>query len=154
MKTMKALTVHQPWSWLIANRYKPLENRSWPPPKSLHGERFAIHSSKKFPVVSEETVREIISAGTGGPKAFAEANRWAASYPTKREDFTLGAIVCTVILEGVITEPTGNPLIDRWYEGQFGWLLKDVRVFEPIACRGSQKLWNVSHETFKQIEAA
>src|SRR5438045_8559495 len=27
--TMKALSIRQPWAWLIVNGHKPVENRSW-----------------------------------------------------------------------------------------------------------------------------
>lgn len=26
---MKAISILQPWAWLIVNRYKPVENRGW-----------------------------------------------------------------------------------------------------------------------------
>ncbi|MCP4687042.1 MAG: ASCH domain-containing protein, partial [Desulfobacterales bacterium] len=42
---MKALSIRQPWAWLIANGYKDIENRSWR--TSFRGE-FLIHAGKKF----------------------------------------------------------------------------------------------------------
>ena len=42
---MRALTVRQPWAWLIIKGYKRIEYRSWQPGKRLRvGERFAIHA--------------------------------------------------------------------------------------------------------------
>ncbi len=42
---MKALSIRQPWAWLIANGYKDIENRSWR--TNFRGE-FLIHAGKKF----------------------------------------------------------------------------------------------------------
>lgn len=39
----KALSVRQPWAWLIVNGYKNIENRSWP--TRFRG-RVLIHASK------------------------------------------------------------------------------------------------------------
>mgnify|MGYP003560963222 CR=1 FL=1 len=41
---MKALTLHAPWAHAVAWLGKPLENRGWPPPLSIVGERIAIHA--------------------------------------------------------------------------------------------------------------
>lgn len=40
---MKALSVRQPWAWLIVNGFKPVENRSWP--TKVRG-RVLVHASK------------------------------------------------------------------------------------------------------------
>lgn len=38
-----ALSIRQPWAWLIVNNHKPVENRSWP--TSFRG-RFLVHAGK------------------------------------------------------------------------------------------------------------
>ena len=43
---MKALTVKQPWAWLLIHGTKDIENRNWP--TSLRGE-IAIHAAKGMP---------------------------------------------------------------------------------------------------------
>ena len=45
---MKALTLHQPWASLIADGRKTIETRSWPPPRTLVGERIAIHAGRQI----------------------------------------------------------------------------------------------------------
>jgi hypothetical protein len=40
---MKALSIRQPWAWLIVNGYKDIENRTWP--TRFRG-RVLIHASK------------------------------------------------------------------------------------------------------------
>jgi hypothetical protein len=43
MPIMKALSIRQPWAWLIVNGYKDIENRTWP--TRFRG-RVLIHASK------------------------------------------------------------------------------------------------------------
>lgn len=40
---MKALSIRQPWAWLIVHGWKPVENRSWP--TRFRG-RVLVHASK------------------------------------------------------------------------------------------------------------
>ena len=49
---MRALTLWQPWAWLVANGHKLVENRPWAPsPTALPpGHRFAIHAGKRYEV--------------------------------------------------------------------------------------------------------
>jgi hypothetical protein len=42
---MKALSVRQPWAWLIVNNYKPYENRTWS--TKVRGP-ILIHASNAF----------------------------------------------------------------------------------------------------------
>lgn len=39
---MKALSIRQPWAWLIVNGHKDIENRSWP--TRFRG-KFLVHAS-------------------------------------------------------------------------------------------------------------
>ena len=43
-ETMKALSIKQPWAWLIVNGYKDVENRSFP--INLRGKIY-VHAGKK-----------------------------------------------------------------------------------------------------------
>lgn len=45
---MNAITLHSPWSDLIAIGAKSVETRSWPAPPAAIGQRLAIHSGKTF----------------------------------------------------------------------------------------------------------
>jgi hypothetical protein len=42
---MKALSVKQPWAWLIVNGHKDIENRDW---KTSKRERILIHAGKEI----------------------------------------------------------------------------------------------------------
>src|SRR5690242_9094133 len=43
---VKALTIHQPWAQLIVHEAKRWETRTWAPPRSLLGQRFAVHAGQ------------------------------------------------------------------------------------------------------------
>lgn len=45
---MRALTVKQPWASLIASGIKQVENRTYPVPRTVRGQRIAIHAGKGF----------------------------------------------------------------------------------------------------------
>ena len=45
---MKALSIRQPWAWLIMVGRKDIECRAWKPPKSIIGEEFLVHTGKKI----------------------------------------------------------------------------------------------------------
>jgi hypothetical protein len=49
---MKTLSVQQPWASLILMGVKPVENRTWPAPPWLIGQRLAIHASGRQAVRS------------------------------------------------------------------------------------------------------
>lgn len=44
---MKTLSEKQPWGYLICSGVKDIENRTWPLPKAMKGERVLIHTSAK-----------------------------------------------------------------------------------------------------------
>ena len=47
--SLMAVTVYQPWAFLLAAGYKPLENRDWRPTNTVPlGSRMAIHAGMKF----------------------------------------------------------------------------------------------------------
>lgn len=45
---MMGLTGWQPYFWAIAEGLKRVENRPWPPPHGMIGQRIAIHAGKTW----------------------------------------------------------------------------------------------------------
>lgn len=78
---MKALTLWQPWASLIAVGVKTIETRSWAAPKSLIGQRIAIHAAKRYPAPFQDDL-------IGDFRIM--------------EDIPLGAVVATVQLAGCV----------------------------------------------------
>lgn len=55
---MKALSIRQPWAWLIVNGYKSIENRTWN--TRIRG-TILIHAGKGFDKEGYAWVRAVLS---------------------------------------------------------------------------------------------
>lgn len=147
------LTVYSPAAELIARGDKPIENRKWPPYKWMLGRYLAIHASPRYEQPWVDWV-----AGSYA--------RFACD-PPRREECTYGIIAVAHLVGWVYREPgeTGAPktiemlpgyefgsnvnqigtsLDWRWFEGPYGWVLRDVVRIPPVACAGRQKLWKLN----------
>lgn len=51
---MKAVSLWQPWASLIACGAKTIETRSWPAPRTVVGQRIAIHAAKRTSELTQE----------------------------------------------------------------------------------------------------
>lgn len=137
---LRALTLIQPWAWAVAHAGKAIENRTWPPPKWLVGQRLAIHAGMKW---DEDAVAFIEDVSGRAP-------------PAER---THGAIVAIAKVAGVLEDCD----VDRggarrsanleWFAGPCGWLLEDVVAIEPLPCKGAQGLWPVPDELLPVLRA-
>ena len=143
---MKAISLWQPWASLIAVGAKPFETRDWPPPRSLIGERIAIHAAKR-PVNAED-------------------REWAARHGCL--DLPLGAVVCTALLvggyqcgdalkDGLVRivarrempevahiDPGGIPTDEfgDYAPGRWAWRLTDIKRIGPWPAIGRQGFWD------------
>jgi hypothetical protein len=146
---MKALTLIQPWAWAICHAGKRIENRGWKPPRSLWGERIAIHAGKQF---DADSALGLFAHGYGVPSLVPH-----------------GAIVATARIVGVVTERKPGDLVIEsaleepptwilsprnrvWFCGPVGWILDEIVVLrEPIPCKGAQRLWTVPADVERQV---
>lgn len=117
MRDMLALSVQQPWAWLIVHGYKDIENRTWT--THVRGE-FAVHAGKKIDA-----------------DAIAWIRREFPEIPLP-EQFDTGGIVGYANLHGVVPR-SGS----RWFFGPHGFLLKDQRPCALIPCRGQLGFFRV-----------
>ncbi len=136
---MRALTLTQPWSTLVALGEKRIETRSW---STNYRGPLAIHAAKGFPRWARQLCAD---------PAFIEA--------LKSEPLPMGVIVCTCrLVDCLPMEATGclpgvfedYPELDTRQEREFGdyspgrwaWILEDVkRLPEPVPAKGKQGLW-------------
>ncbi|MCE9567430.1 MAG: ASCH domain-containing protein [Planctomycetes bacterium] len=109
---MKALSIRQPWAWLIANGYKPYENRSWN--TKFRGE-FLIHASQQFDRAGYDWVRQ----------AFPDLPL------PKPQDFPRGGIVGKGVLADVVTA-SSSP----WFFGPLGFCIPRAEPLPFHPCRG------------------
>lgn len=152
-----ALTIHRPWSGLIACGAKSCETRSWPAPTSLIGRRLAIHASKAaIPQNLDAATTAAMEAALGLP-----APKWS--------DLPGGVVVAVATLAGAYQVAALIPKFDRvsinnmvpgsqprttldlfpgeWRFGDYNtgrwlWVLADiVPLKSPAPARGHQRLW-------------
>lgn len=96
---MKALSIKQPWAWLILNGGKNIENRTW---NTKFRGRFLIHASK-------------------------QEDKWAMKHfqligLINPDDMIHGAIIGSVELVDVVKSSDSN-----WFHGPYGFILKDPK---------------------------
>lgn len=146
-KTMKAISLWQPWASLIPGEFKRYETRSWKPPAYLMGALLAIHAAKRWTPLEQ-----------------AYTGRFIRQYPEtapllRPEGYMnppLGAILCVCrLVDYIHTDDKNLPedVTDRerafgdWSSGRFAWRLEIVRVVPtPIPCAGHQGIWNWEYD--------
>jgi hypothetical protein len=108
---VKALSIRQPWAWLIVNGHKDIENRSWT--TRFRGE-ILVHASKGM-TQDEYLEADIIAAENG------------VTIPPFKE-LERGGIVGKVTITDCVSK-SDSP----WYMGQYGFVLKggEPLPFQP-----------------------
>ncbi len=125
---MKALSIRQPWAWLICSGIKDVENRSWPTP--VRG-RVYVHTGLSKSSIDKVTLAAILRIAT---------TREAARLMLEWDRLTRGAIIGEVDIiacrrrVGIV----GDGEVSKWHEvGQYGFYLEDPVLYaEPIPCKG------------------
>lgn len=143
---MKALTVHAPWGWAIAHAQKDTENRTWHPPRSLIGQRIAIHQGLKFDGAGLCWIENLLYE-MGNPNL-------PVAPPVGQ--YALGAIVATAVVAGSfeLENPWDGASHERsqWACGPVCWQLEHVVALpEPIPHKGAQGLWQVTTAALERI---
>lgn len=131
---MKALSVRQPWAWLIVAGYKSIENRTW---STRHRGPLLIHAASTMTADEYDACRIYLDGFT----------RIDLPAPGALK---LGGFVGRVDLVDIINEDPvpgahENAVVDNpWYMGDQGWVLQRPVSFDLIPARGFQRLWNVA----------
>lgn len=115
---MKALSIKQPWAWLIVNGFKPIENRTWN--TNLRGQ-FLIHAGKEL---DHEAFRRL-------PMLFPEIK-----FPSLAE-LERGGIVGQAELVDCLPPGSERELSvqnRRWYQGEYGFVMNKAKPlpFRPL----------------------
>lgn len=150
--TIMGLTVYRPWSELIADGTKPVENRDWAPYPWMLGRYIAVHGSTRW----DQEGADFIERGRG---------RFGVTAP-RLESCKVGIIAVAKLVGWVEdTPPTGVKVVKmlpgygyderdhRWFFGRFGWLLREVRRIAPIEIRGRQKLWALPPAVYDMVRS-
>lgn len=104
---MKALSIKQPWAWLIVNGFKDIENRTWQ--TSFRG-LVLIHAGKNHD---------------------GEPDDWNWPEIPEPERFDYGGIVGEAEIVDCISS-SRSP----WWNGPFGFVIRNARPLSFQPCRG------------------
>ena len=137
---MKALSIQQPWAWLIAHGPKDVENRNW-----MTGYRgiVLIHAGKQ--------VDGSFFANDGKTVFLPYAEQvlgWdvGAVIPQSFEEYERGGIIGYAMLKDVVTKSES-----RWFRGKYGFVLTQRHPVDFIPLRGQLGLFDVPAEIEEQI---
>ncbi len=124
---MLALSIRQPWSWLIVSGIKDVENRRW---HTAFRGRIYVHAGKSF----DQEGYEYLLRETGG-----------LDLPLK-VDYQLGALIGEVDIVDCKFRKAFAIAFSRWHEhGSWGFILANPVMYEqPIPCKGQLGLFEVN----------
>lgn len=117
---MKALSIRQPWAWLIVHGYKPVENRTW---RTHFRGQFLIHASAGMTRSDYTSAKDL-------------AQRNGVAIP--RELLEFGGIVGMANLTDCHSRNDGSwiPGVGEspWFFGPYGFVLRDAKPlpFRPL----------------------
>lgn len=118
-RTMKALTIFQPYAWAIMEGIKRIENRSRP--TSYRG-RLAIHAG-----LSKDWDIDVLDDGTRVP-----------------QELEYGKVLGAVTLVDCVRVDDPKVQDDPFAHGEWCWILEAPNKLEvPVAMRGKQGLFEI-----------
>lgn len=124
---MKALSIKQPWAWLIIHGGKDIENRSW---HTKHRGRFLVHASKGMTKFE-----------------YLYAKRYAAEIGVKipaMQDLERGGIIGSVVLVDSV-----NSHDSPWYMGDKAFTLSRPSPLTFMPMTGRLNFFEVSDDLVK-----
>lgn len=136
---MKALSLTQPWAWLVVYGGKDIENRVWHRPNAPM--QFYVHASKGMKPRDYEFAL-----------AFTKSRAPEITLPP-REELQFGGILGLAERSGEILQP--HPSGRRWHmEEQFGYVLSKVEPTPFVECAGSLGFWEVPEDVLARLPSA
>ena len=105
---MKAISIRQPWAWLIVNGYKDVENRTW---STKHRGPILIHAGKTLDPYFDEIRQDVLAQRVEFPDA---------------KHIERGGIVGQANLVDCVTESSSE-----WFNGPYGFVLEDAQPRSP-----------------------
>jgi hypothetical protein len=120
MNQLKALSIKQPWAWLILNAGKNIENRSWN--TTIRG-RILIHASKGMTTVEYND-------------AAAYAWERGVAIPHQTNVMRSGIVGSVEIVDCVTSSDS------PWFMGPYGFVLRNPIILPFQPCKGALKFFN------------
>ncbi len=121
----KALTIRQPWAWLVCTGYKDIENRDW---FAKFRGRIYVHAGQSKLEMNDTNLGYILKRLS---KNHIEEFMFAY------KNMTFGAIIGEVGITDCVIESRSS-----WFSGKYGFnLVNPVLYDKPIPCKGGRKLF-------------
>lgn len=131
IKSIKALSIVQPWAECIVSKGKNIENRSW---NTAFRGYVAIHAS-----LSKDKDRF----------AFCKKKYRISLSP---DDLDFGVIVGFAEIVDVVTKKDLNRNTKQWFLGDYGFKLKNiVKLRKPVRVDGSLGFWNLKGAPLRKV---
>lgn len=122
---MIALSIRQPWAWLILNAGKDIENRDW---RTDRRGRFLIHAGKGMTRDEYESGESMLWLDPGVQLPPFEA-------------LERGGIVGSVELVDCVTDSESE-----WFFGKYGFVLREPKILPFTPYRGQLGFFEVPPE--------
>lgn len=128
MNDMPIISLWRPWANWVQLEWKIIETRTHRRFAGLAGKRIGIHASLRW---------DLSAVAAATPYLTFEQR-------TKSLPNIGGAINCTAFVEDhrkLTAEDSRLALIDCESTERYGLILKDIKIIEPIACKGRQGIF-------------
>ncbi len=121
----EALSIKQPWAWLICKGYKDIENRDW---STLFKGRIYVHAGQSRSAMTNSNVKYILER---------LSKNQTADFLMAYRNMTFGAIIGEVD----ITDCVANSR-SPWFTGKYGFTVANSVLYDNhIACKGKLRLF-------------
>jgi hypothetical protein len=132
----KALSIMQPWAWLIVNGWKDIENRSW---RTNYRGPLLIHAGLKVDGdAHQELLQGYHPAGAG---RVSEPLRLAYQNALMKGERQTGGIVGYAEIDDCVDD-SASP----WFVGPFGFVMCNGRPLPFMPTRGMQGFFHVEYK--------
>jgi ASCH domain len=136
---MKALSIRQPWAWLIVNGYKTVENRS----RSLGYPRkpFLVHASSRMTEADYDACVLFLRSSDALRHLVFELPDFDA---LERGGIVGQATIKYMCSVGCVFSLTSSHA--PWYHGQVGYVLHEAKPLPFKPCKGRLGFFDVDYE--------
>lgn len=130
MSDLKAISIMQPWAWLIVNGHKDIENRTW---STTYRGRVLIHAGKKMDTDASDSILQGYHPVTydGGDDDLPDGllGSYIDALPEVKNQ--CGGIVGEAEIVDCVS--TSGSL---WFVGPYGFVIRNARPLPFRPCRG------------------
>lgn len=117
-----ALSIRQPWAWLIVNGFKDIENRTW---RTHFRGKVLIHAGKAWGRSEKDDRSEIVDL-------------FGIAIP---ETLPLGGLVGSAVILDCVQQ-SASP----WFNGPYGFALSEQAVTPFVPCKGKLLFFNPQND--------